>query len=127
MSDAMRAAGLVGGSGVAGAILLMTWRVYNDARMAWAVVLSGLVVLVLLALAVVLFLARQAMESRIVLLSRTQEERLLAARVARTWPGGQEHGGGGGLLGQLLAGQPGHDVIDTGLTWRQAPDATRED
>ena len=103
----------------------MSWRVYNDMRMAWTVVLAGLAVAVLLALAVVLFLARQAMESRIVLLSRTQEERLLSARVARTWPEGHGFGGGqgnNGLLGQLLAGQAGHDVIDTGLTWRQAPD-----
>lgn len=124
MNDALRAGGIMAGGGVAGFVLLLGWRIYNDARMAWVVVSSLLVVVVLLALAIVLFLARQAMDSRTVLLSRTQEERLLSARVARTWPdnGGQIiDGRRDGFLGQLLAGQAGHDVIDTGLSWPKAP------
>jgi len=123
MSDVLKAGGAVAGLGFGGAILLLAWRVYNDDAMSWMVVTIAMVVVVLAAAAVVLALYRQALDSRSVLLARSQEDRLMSARVSRTWDRGQD--GGGGLLPALLAGQDESNVIDAPSTmiWSQSPAA----
>lgn len=118
MNDALRAGGIMGGVGVAGALLLLAHRVYQDNALTWVVVGGGMVCLVLMLASVAFRMLRAAWEARAAVLRLQNESSLIGARAVRTLDGVSSRPAGADFLGQLIAGMPGPDVVDQpALTW----------
>ena len=120
MNDAMKAGGIMGGVGVAGAVLLLAHRVYTDNALTWVVVGGGMLCLVLMLAALWARQMRATWEARAAVLRLQNESSLIGARAVRTLDGVQSRPAANDFLGQMIAGMQGPDVVDqpgTSLAW----------
>lgn len=120
MNDAMKAAGVVGGGGVAIALVMLAYRVTNDNTLTYVVVGGGMLCLVLMLAALWARQMRATWEARAAVLRLQNESSLIGARAVRTLDGVQSRTAGGDFLGQLIAGMQGPDVVDVqpgALAW----------